>query len=147
MDGFGGPRIESITDPDERVAEIQKQMAYLKWRRTQVEHSIRNITANARRLSEEQSLMQIAANATLEKQRWTQEVVADELMKPLELSKQFVYDLEAMERREADAEEMTTEHHLRSLNKLKKRILESPTKKGDPGLIAKVSALEMHLRS
>lgn len=88
--------------------------------------------------------MQIATNALIEKQRWTQEVVADELMKPLELSKQFVYDFEAMERREADAQENTTEHHLRSLTKLKKRILQS--KQGDPGLIAKVSNLEKHLK-
>lgn len=50
-------------------------------------------------------------------------------------------------RREADAEEKTTEHHLRSLNILKKRILESPTKKSDPALIARVSALEKHLLS
>lgn len=98
MDGFGGPRIEDIHDSEERVTEIQKQLAYLKWRRTQIEHSIRNITSNAKRLSEEQSLMQIATNATIEKQRWTQEVVADELMKPLELSKQFVHNFEAMER-------------------------------------------------
>ena len=144
MDGFGGPPLEEILDPELRVSEIQKQLAYLKWRRTQIEHSIRNITSSARRLSEEQSLMQIATNALIEKQRWTQEVVADELMKPLELSKQFVYDFEAMERREADAQENTTEHHLRSLTKLKKRILQS--KQGDPGLIAKVSNLEKHLK-
>ena len=145
MDGFGGQDLSRITDRDERIKEITTQLAYLKWRRTQVEHGIRNITQNAKRLAEQDTLMEIAANKSLEKQKWTQKVVADELKKPLELTKHFVMDFEAMEQREAEAEEKTTEHHLRSLNKLKARVLLSPTKKSSPILMARISNLESRL--
>ena len=65
--------------------------------------------------------MQISEARGLAKQKWTQEIVADELCKPLEMSKKFVQDFHEQEKKEQETEKKTVEHHLKSLNKLKER--------------------------
>mmetsp|Transcript_31471 Transcript_31471/g.62393 ORF Transcript_31471/g.62393 Transcript_31471/m.62393 type:complete len:148 (+) Transcript_31471:213-656(+) len=145
MDGFGGRDLDTIDDQEERISEINKRLAYLQWRRSTVENSIRKIVDVNKRQAEHDTLMQISEARGLAKQKWTQEIVADELCKPLELSKKFVQDFHEQEKREQETERKTVENHLKSLNKLKERVLSSPQGQSNPEIMARISNLERHL--
>ena len=110
-----------------------------------MESNIRSIVSNPQRADEHTSLMEIAEARGLAKQKWTQEIVADELCKPLEVSKKFVQDFHAQSLREMEGARATNENHIKSLNLLKERVLTSPQAKGSPKLMARISNLERHL--
>ncbi len=121
MDGFGGPALSTLSSPSARMESLQSQLSYLRWRRTMVDRSIRRMVDDERALNEKDALMRLSVNEAMERQAMAQEVVADELCKPLEVSKEFVARLEAEEAREREAERLTAKRHLKSIKKLKKK--------------------------
>ncbi|GMI32332.1 hypothetical protein TeGR_g7365 [Tetraparma gracilis] len=140
-----GKDLNTISSPSARVAEIQKQLAYLQWRRVQVEGSIRAIVDSEKVFAERDALLSLSQDAVKEKQLWTQEIVADELCKPLELSKQFVSDFEEDEDRFVQQAQSNSKKHMQSLKALKQKIEKSPTSPTSERLMSQIAGLENHI--
>jgi hypothetical protein len=144
MDGFGKD-LRTIASPTERISEIQKQLAYLQWRRTQVEGSIRAIVDNEKTVAEHDQLLSLSRDEVRAKQIWTQEIVADELCKPLELSKQFVTGVEEADELLREKEEKSRTRHRKNLNLLKEKVLKQPQSPSSDKVIQQICELEGRL--
>ena len=81
MQSFGRD-LRKLTSGDHRISEIHKQLAYLKWRRTQVESKIRSIVDSNERAAKEcnETMSQSEVDA---KKMWVEGIVDDELRAPL----------------------------------------------------------------
>jgi len=127
------------------VTEIQKQLAYLAWRRSQVEGSIRAIMETEKAVAERDTLLSLSHNETRAKQIWTQEIVADELCKSLELSKNFVTGFEDDVERERRREERSNERHLKNLDALKEKIMMTPQNPVSDKLLGQITSIETRI--
>jgi len=132
---------------DERVEEIQKQMAYLAWRKNQVEGKIRKFTVNAKRHDEVNTLkqIQVSMDSHAKKNQWTEEIVTDELSKPLELSRQYLLDFEEMQKKKENADEITTLHHIKAIQETVTRAAAS-VNAVNPEVIRSMKVLERSLQ-
>ena len=64
-----------------RSAEIEQQLAHLRWRRLQNERAIRNALQNTKALQQNDTMMQISMNNCEEKKKWMTQIIEDELSK------------------------------------------------------------------
>lgn len=130
-----------------RSANLSKQLAYLRWRRSAVESSIRGLVDGRRRAEEAVAVATISGAAGRgegggggAKSQWTAAVVLDELSKPLELSRTFIEDFEEADKRTRAREEITVERHLKSVGDIKKKLREREKKERRTGKVGKTTA-------
>ena len=105
--------------PEEsRAADLEAQLAQLRWRKMQNDAQIKTALEQSRAMAEQDLVAQLSRTKTSEKAEWARSIIEDELSKPLEVSEQFMRKFEAEEQGREEGLSASKRRHAASVRRL-----------------------------
>ena len=109
-------------DPDDPVVAIQTRLAHLRWRKAQNSSKIRSLIDSSKMMADADVLAQTALNPWEKRHAREQEVIAEELQKPLNVDEKFLQRYEDEVRHDNAHYRKQAKTHMRSLKRLERDI-------------------------
>jgi hypothetical protein len=109
-------------DPDDPVVAIQTRLAHLRWRKAQNSSKIRSLIDSSKMMADADVLAQTALNPWEKRHAREQEVIAEELQKPLNVDEKFLQRYEKEVHHDNAHYRKQAKTHMRSLKRLERDI-------------------------
>lgn len=124
------PNARSIWHEPGCRSDLQQQMRILQWRKAENDARMKSVIVNTRSMQEQDMMVGLAADRTAERTRWMQQVIGEELQRPLYFDKAAMLHLEAQAQREAEAAQRQARNHRKLLQTVQTGVL-----RRDPSLV------------
>ena len=80
--------------PPSRKAELEQQLAYLRWCRLSNERQIRNDLEVSRVMQQNDTVLKLSVDHAAERSKWMHDVIKDEISRPLVLSDAEIHKIQ-----------------------------------------------------
>ena len=109
---------------NKKVSSIEEQMAHLKWRKMCTESRMQGMLTSTKKLSQRDTVLRLGNNRAEYKAYRAQQIIQDELKKPLEVSNDFLQEFEKKIESERSRDEATSRQHVKSVKRLEQKVQE-----------------------